>query len=585
MHVIGIHDGHNASVAMLSDGRLCYALSEERLSRVKNQGGIPAAALRRMLADMQLDPGQIDKLVISGTTPPRREWIEKELILQRYREQVEAGGKKTPRLRRVIDRLLGDAIGGRRSKAADDARQARHRALLALGFEDGQLEYIDHHLCHASASYYGGGMSDAPTLVISNDGGGDGLCATVSLAQGREIRRLAEVRQGHSFATLYSRATFLLGMVPLEHEYKVMGMAPYGDSGRAAGLLDELLAMFEWDAADPYRWRRRSGLPPTYQWGRTLEEMFRFRRFDDISLALQLFVEHMALRWIRNCLQATGARRVALGGGLFMNVKLNKLVLELPEVDELFVMPSCSDESNSIGAALWGAVQYDTGHPVAGLRDLYLGAVYPAERMDEAVRAFAAEHRVSVSVRRSDAIADDVAALLADGEIVARYAGREEFGARALGNRSILSDPARLENVVAINKMIKQRDFWMPFAGSMTEDQARRNLDNPKGHFAPYMVTTFDPAVDRAPFRAATHPQDGTIRPQMLREDWNPDYHAIIRRFAARTGRDGGLLNTSFNLHGYPIVSSPEDALSVFERSGLRNLALGPYLLRKVDPD
>jgi len=213
------------------------------------------------------------------------------------------------------------------------------------------------------------------------------------------------------------------------------------------------------------------------------------------------------------------------------------------------------------------------------LHDIYLGALYSDDDIQSAVDEF--EFSMEVEVLRPDSMEEAVAQLLAEGQIVARYAGREEFGARALGNRSILSDPGRLENVVSINKMIKQRDFWMPFAGSMLQEDAEDNLQNPKGHFAPYMIITFDPAGDRRGFQAATHPHDATIRPQMVREDWNAEYYSIIRRFQEKTGKHSGVLNTSFNLHGYPIVSSPRDALVVFERSGLCNLAIGPLLLRK----
>lgn len=582
MIILGIQDNHNASVALVDNGKVVYALSEERISRVKNTGGVPCGAIQRLFIDTGLTPHQVDCVAVCGHTPPRPEWYEREQILQRY--HVQATLKSTLRsyarawLSQAARRIsASDTQGSKRLKMIAEERMAR---LLGLGFDPGKIKFIDHHQCHAAAAYYSGGISEQPTLILTNDGGGDGLCGTVSIARGKQIQRLAAIPQHHSFAALYSRATFQLGLLPLEHEYKVMGMAPYGNSDRARKMADELLDMFEWPDEHPLLWRRKKKLEPTYLWGSHLERIFRFCRFDDISLCTQLFVEHMALKWIRRCLAVTGAKRVVLGGGLFMNVKLNKSVLELPEVDELFVMPSCGDESNSIGAAYDVAVKMASNEEIVQpLGPLYLGVIYSDETIRKSVQEYGFHEEVEVT--EPEDLEDSVAQLLAGGEVIARYAEREEFGARALGNRSILSDPSRMENIVKINKMIKQRDFWMPFAGSMLMEDVAYNLENPKRHFAPYMIMTLNPARDSAGFRAATHPHDGTIRPQMVVRDWNPGFYRLIQRFQEITGRRDGVLNTSFNLHGFPLVSSPTEAIDVFEKSGLRVLAIGPFLIRK----
>jgi carbamoyltransferase len=580
MNVIGIHDGHNASVALLQDGKLVFALSEERLVRRKNAGGIPINAINRLLADTSLDSNSIDYVAVSGTAPPRPEWIERDKIMSRYREQFS---KEPARLQGIFERVshLFSSSKGSAARLTEISSAERLEKLAKMGFRPERIILLDHHRCHAAAAYYASRRQAGKVLVLTNDGGGDGLCATVNLGENGRITRLAEVKQENSFATLFGRTTFLMGMVPLEHEYKLMGMAPYGDEGRARTIADEILQYFEWPDDRPFGWRKKAALPPTYRWGPLLEDIFRFRRFDDISAAMQMVVEDMALKWIRRCLDLTGAHQVVLGGGLFMNVKLNKRIMELPEVEDVYIMPSCSDESNSIGAAYMGAVENGMApEDVASLRDLYLGAVYTEEEIRNVTASYPFSAKVDID--EPEDMEDRVATLLAAGEVVARYAGREEFGARALGNRSILSDPSQLENIVKINKMIKQRDFWMPFAASMTVEQAAENLYNPKGHFSPYMVMTFDSVRERtALFRAATHPYDGTIRPQIVNADWNPGYHKIIRRFAEKTGRNCGVLNTSFNLHGFPIVSSPQDALEVFEKSGLNLMAIGPFILRK----
>jgi carbamoyltransferase len=174
-----------------------------------------------------------------------------------------------------------------------------------------------------------------------------------------------------------------------------------------------------------------------------------------------------------------------------------------------------------------------------------------------------------------------LARLLADDQIVARCSGKMEFGARALGNRSILANPSRFDNLHKINDAIKSRDFWMPFTPSILEEDMNRYIVNPRNLQAPYMSMTFDTTVNaRRDLAAAIHPRDFTARPQCVMKDWNPDYHELITHFKALTGI-GGVLNTSFNLHGEPNVCSPQDAIRTVDRSGLKYLAMGRFLLEK----
>ncbi len=576
LKILGIQDGHNASVALLTEGKIAYALSEERITRNKNQGGMPVNAISRLMSDLNLTIKDIDMISICGSVPPRKEWVDRDLIFERYKIQSNYYPSFFRKIILNIKRIL--KITGNKNEYKE--REAlRIQPLLSLGFSEKSIHFVDHHLCHTYAAYYSGGSSDSKTLVLTNDGGGDGLCATISVATGNNIERLAEVKQRESFASLYSRATFILGLLPLEHEYKVMGMAPYGDHNRSKYICDKLLSLFKFDDDKPFVWERKDKSLPTYLWTRKLEKIFRFKRFDDISLAMQMFVENIAIKWIQRCLNKTGARRVVLGGGLFMNVKLNKLILELDQVDDLFVMPSCSDESNSIGAAYYASNCLFKVSSLKPLEHLYLGAIYDNDVIDASVSNFLFTNKVTV--KKCDNINTVIANLLSDGKIVARYSGREEFGARALGNRSILSDPSKIENIVKINKMIKQRDFWMPFAGSFCNDDVNGLISNPKSHYAPYMVITFDTTDSVENFIAATHPYDKTIRPQMVSESVNPNYYSIINEFQEKTKKKSGVLNTSFNLHGHPIVSSPVDALEVFDKSGLENIAVGDYIIIK----
>jgi carbamoyltransferase len=272
-----------------------------------------------------------------------------------------------------------------------------------------------------------------------------------------------------------------------------------------------------------------------------------------------------------------------LGGGVFMNVKANMLLAQEDWVEDLFAFPSCGDESNAVGAAYLGYLQECArrGVPPAPqpFGPPYLGPGVTDAEVEAVLRERRLEGRYKVAWH--DRIEEKIAELLVSDGVVARCFGRMEFGARALGNRSILANPADRRVVGLINRMIKNRDFWMPFAPTVLEERADEYLVNPKRLQSPYMMLALPTrASTRESIIAAIHPHDGTARPQILVEAWNPEYYAVIREFQRRTGV-GAVLNTSFNLHGEPIVCSAADAVDTFERSGLPHLAVGHWLISK----
>jgi len=383
---------------------------------------------------------------------------------------------------------------------------------------------------------------------------------------------------------IYALVTYYLGMTPLEHEYKVMGLAPYlGGPAKAREYAQIFHSLLEFGPHAPLVWKRRAGVPPVHCAYRFIQNLLRRKRFDALAAGLQQFTEDMLLQWVRNCVLETGIRTVALSGGVFMNVKANARILALPEVDRLFIFPSCGDESNSIGAAYHAYAQSCIAQgqavEIEPLGPLYWGRGFDDAQAEQALRAFSGRSRL-----RFEHVSDierRTAEMLAKGEIVARAKGRMEFGARALGNRSILARADDTRTVRIINDMIKNRDFWMPFAPAVLAERAEDYYVKPKPVFAPYMIIAFDSRPEtRAKYIAGQHPYDFTARPQEVTETWNPDFHRLLKEFEAITG-EGIILNTSFNLHGYPIVYRPEDALDVLDRSGLKYLALANWWVSK----
>src|SRR2546425_10724554 len=358
-----------------------------------------------------------------------------------------------------------------------------------------------------------------------------------------------------------------------------MGLAPYAPAGSTDRAAAALRVVFDFADGRPCRfeWRKRG---PLY---RALLEATLGLRFDWVAGGAQRILEESLLAWARRMRERYGGERLALGGGVFMNVKANMLLADEPWASDLFVFPSCGDESNAVGAAYLGYLER-CARPELSAAPRPFGPAYLGPGIDDGEvetvvrrRDLAARHRVSEPPR----IEEKIAELLVSDGVVARCAGRMEFGARALGNRSILANPSDRRVVPLINRMIKNRDFWMPFAPTILAERAGEYLVNPKGLASPYMMLAMPTRPEaREALVAAVHPQDGTARPQILERTWNPEYHAVIAEFERRTGI-GAVLNTSFNLHGEPVVCSAGDAVDTFERSGLPHLAVGHWLISK----
>ena len=584
MIVLGISETHCATAAVLRDGAVVGCASEERFSRLKNDAGYPRLAVGALLGELGLSPSAIDRVVLAGTRIPSYEWMNRVMRDDAYRRRYYGVGLEVPR-RGLTGRArkLGAKLGlldSAPGKAALGDGARRGHVTSHLGLADERVSFADHHTCHAAAAYFGSPFTGSPALVLTNDNSGDGLCGTVSSARGVSLtRHEATPSSPGSLGSFYTLVTLLLGMKPGEHEYKVMGLAPYAperETERAVTALSAVFAMAE-GSPSRFEWRTRG---PLY---RALLEATLGLRFDGIAGGAQRVLEDALLRWARLARRRYGGERLALGGGVFMNVKANMLIADESWVGDLFVFPSCGDESNAVGAAYLGYLDLcaaaganPTPRP---LGPAYLGPDVRDAQIEAVIRArdLGSRYRVSEHAEIEAKIAD---LLVSDG-VVARCAGRMEFGARALGNRSILANPSDHRVVDVINRMIKNRDFWMPFAPTVLRERESDYLLNPKGLASPYMMLAFPTNPKRRDeIVAAIHPQDATARAHILDEAWNPSYHRVIREFESRTGI-GAVLNTSFNLHGEPLVSSAEDAVDTFERSGLPHLALGHWLISK----
>ena len=379
-------------------------------------------------------------------------------------------------------------------------------------------------------------------------------------------------------ARLYHSITLLLEMKPDEHEYKLMGLAPYAKADQIYGAL-QVFRNTQYVDGLKFGYHEKPNDQYFY-----FKERLEGYRFDAIAGAVQQYTEDILRQWALNVLKHTGARRMVFGGGAAMNVKAMMEIAQLPELDNLFVCPSPSDESLAIGAAY----QFMHSHLLAQgksprdilrpLQNAYLGPAITLEEVHKEVERLAEDGAHEVIENCSPA---HTAGLLREGAVIARCAGRSEFGARALGNRSILADPRSPAVVRVINEKIKSRDFWMPFAPTILAERAEDYLANRKNMRAPFMTLAFHTTrLAQAELQAGLHPADFTCRPQLLEAHQNPLYHELVTAFQQVTGV-GGVLNTSLNLHGEPIVQSAADAVRVFANSDLDGLLLDRVLITK----
>lgn len=562
--VLGIHDGHDAGAALVRDGRVLAALQEERPRNIKHYSGTPEFAIKDVFNIAELDPSEVDVIAIAGLVRVHAPLKERPL-------KVKLFEKLSPYLAsHTFAKLYVKVL--HKFRKMDELK----KILEDLSLDEKEVIFIEHHLSHAACAYRSCPWSiDEPILVFTADGAGDGLSSTISIGEKGDLNRIAESIYYDSVGNIfYSEITRYLGLKPWDHEYKVMGMAPYG---RAEYSIDQIKKIIKIDPYNSLKFKNTIGRYLESEQSK-LFQLLKGHRFDNIAAATQNWFEQLMVTWIKNAIEKTDIRKIACAGGLFLNVKANQLIVNLPEVDDAFFYPASGDAGTPVGAALEAYYEYcvreGTSYEKVGLKDLYYGP----EFINDEIEKILENNGWLKNSEFYDDIDGVVGELLAKGKVIARFNGRIEWGPRALGNRSILADARDYSTVWKINFMIKHRDFWMPFAPTILEDRMDDYLVESRP--ARYMILSFNTTEKRDEIVAAIHPKDKTSRPQTLNE-WNPGYKKVLETFEEYTGV-GGLLNTSFNLHGYPIVCTPEQALWTLEHSKLDYLALGNFLISRI---
>jgi carbamoyltransferase len=556
---------HDPSAAILVDGKVIAACDEERFVRIKHAiGYLPLNAVDFCLKKAKLRPSDIDAVAFP--------WSHD--IYRKKKYEYFARCLK-PRTAYAIKAFTREKA---RLKGKDEKLE---KILEGSGIPKTVKRYfIEHHLAHASSAYHLSGVEDCAIMTI--DGAGEFTSTLFAKGERGRIVKIKEIIYPDTLGLFYSTITEYLGFKINDGEYKVMGMAPYGDPERI-----DLSHIIRYNnktfwANDDYVLVTRSrrydknrvySKKMVKEWGPPRKGDILAEPYVHIAAATQKKLEDVTIALMENylgdILKSNGGR-LCFAGGVALNVKLNKRLLEHPLIKELFVQPAASDSGTALGAATY--VANELGERIEPMSHAYLGPEYSNDEIKETLD----KYRIPYEYHQD--IIKPASDLLAKGQIVAWFQGAMEYGPRALGNRSILANPQVKGISDEINTRIKFREKWRPFCPSILKEYASEILGTK--HPAPYMTFSFsvnEKWRDKIP--EAVH-IDSSSRPQIVDEKTNPRFYSLIKAFFNKT-EIPALINTSLNRRGEPIVCSPENALEMFYGSGLEYLVIGDFLIDK----
>jgi carbamoyltransferase len=554
---------HDAAACLLRDGSVVAAASEERFSRKKQDSKFPIEAIQYCLEEAGISSSDLDAVI----------FYDKPILKfdRLLRSQIQTFPKSLRHFVESMPRWMSN--------------QFRLPKILKkqLGYQ-GPVLYSEHHLSHAASSFYTSGFDEAAVLTV--DGVGEWATATWGIGKGNALEIKGEIQFPHSLGLLYSAFTWYCGFKVNSAEYKLMGLAPYGEPKFVESIRELIhiaedgsfhLDMKHFDFTSGQRmfnhaFEKCLGRPRRPQEDPTMDTHYK-----DVARSIQEITNESMVKIARNVLEKTGQKKLCLAGGVALNCVANGHILRDSGVEELFIQPAAGDAGSAMGAAyvLWNGILENERQPA--LKSPYLGPAFT----DEQIKSYLNEVGAVYTVQTDEDLFQNVAKSLEDAKVVGWFQGRMEWGPRALGHRSILADPRHPKMREIINMKIKMREGFRPFAPTILEDHIQEffQLDRP----SPYMLLVAPVQPDKD-LPAITH-VDGSARVQSINRSQDSKYFDLLTAFHQRTGCPV-LINTSMNVRGEPIVNTPKDAYECFMRTHMDVVAIGNCLLYKDEqPD
>jgi carbamoyltransferase len=609
-YVLGVHMGHDASIAVLENGKPVFCLSEERLAREKMYYGFPLRALDYAIRHLQIDPAKVDLLALDTVELPKM--IGPEEMARRFQTGLSRNiSDKVIKSKKVLAYFFGIKNTKALLERETEARVVLFKELRKRGFRAERIKTYDHHLCHAASAFWPSPFEKA--LFATCDGRGDDLSGILGIAHGDQLDVRHRISELDSVGLFYAAVTFYLGFKPNRHEGKITGLAAHGDPNC---LGPRFLQNVHWNADSGYKIR----LPEKYRltsaddlrqylqratlslkdriilhsenglntlmystnWYSLisyLEDVCRGETRENIAAGVQQFAEEVCVQFVSRNLPEKPIS-VVLAGGVYSNVRINQKIREIPGVTNVFIQPAMGDDGLSLGAALLGYSENDPNakqvlnesQRLTQIDNVYLGPDY----CDDILNACADENVTAV---RMPEVEKKIAGWIHSGKIVAYYRGRMEFGPRALGHRSILASATDRNINDDLNNRLHRTEF-MPFAPSILAERAGEYLleYRPDHVASKYMTITYNiPNHLKERIPAVVH-VDGTARPQVVHSQNEPHYHRIIDEYYKLSGIPL-IINTSYNIHEEPIVCTPQDAIKTYKANSVDILVMEDYVL------
>jgi carbamoyltransferase len=547
---------HDSAACLARDGKLVFAVAEERISRLKHDSRFPSYAIQACLEFTGVRADQLDEVCFGWQTPGHG-----------YRHDLKcyATGKMPVTYLNGLNSTLHFLSMWHQESGAK--RFAQH-----FGPTRAKMRFVDHHLAHAISAYAYSGFDEAAVVVMD----GRGAWEATSIWHGRAggLEHVLTIPFPDSIGFFYSGFTEFLGFQPNSDEWKVMGLAPYGQPGvDLSAFIDLKVAPYRVHArqlftngAVPYA-RMAAQLGPARVAEGEIDD-----RHKNIAYAVQDACETAMTNVVRLAIEKTRCRNVCMAGGVALNSKANGKIAACGIVDEFFVQPAATDDGVALGAALVPYLDNSGKLPNKAMRHGYWGPSFEDEAIEKALRTYKLRY-----VKLADP-ACAAAELLTHGKILGWFQGRMEFGPRALGSRSILADPRDPEMNTKVNNAVKFREWWRPFAPSFKKEAAGDYLESATD--SPFMILTAQVKPEKRSIIPSVTHVDGSARPQTVEKEINPLYWRLIDEFEKRTGVPV-VMNTSFNLRGEAIVHTPTDAVRTFFSSGMDALLIGSFLVEK----
>jgi carbamoyltransferase len=566
MYILGIWDGHDSGITLLQDNTILFSINEERLSRRKLDISFPEKSIEYALTYTGVKKEEIDVVAVCTSEFAKTLWRmfpflkESYYLIRRRKKGYSRFTAFKKSIKYKVTELQMDPLSKGISSLLLKSK------LKKLGFKKVTFRLYDHHQCHAVAAALTSGFDTS--LVMTIDGIGDTQSGTISTYENGKLERLSTISGRNSFGIFFEHVTNLMNMRELEDEGKVMALANY-----ALKIDDDKNPLLDFFTVDGLKVKAKYGSLKTYK---KLKKILWEYPSEQFAYMAQRTLEIKITELVRNAARQTGMRKICLAGGTCSNIKVNMLIKNLPEIDDVYVFPHMGDGGLAMGSAMLANYELQNIHSY-NFKDVYFGPEFSNDYIKEALEK---RNDKTIKWEYVDTIEKKAAELIHKGNIIFWVQGRMEFGPRALGNRSILAPPHSEDIKNELNLVQKKRVWYQPFCPSMLLDDAKELLEDLKGTPNAYMTMGYMVKKEKQHLVKGVINIDGSCRPQIV-TDANPRYARLLTEYKKLSGT-GVLLNTSFNLHGEPLVCSPEDALHTFARTEAKHMVLGNYLVSKA---